>query len=89
MTNNYDYVDGPMSRPTASRRSHYSNAVSRSFSNGMPYKSGIDPMNRSMYKTDSRDERLNRSSSAAKQYSYKMDQIQNRLAQKNNMLGLI
>ena len=81
-----DYSDGHMGRPTASRRSHVSTASNRSYSNHAQPRGTTDFMSRSMYKSSSRDERLNRSSSSSRQYAYKMDNIQNRLAEKNNML---
>lgn len=86
MTHKYDYGDVGVSRPTASRRTHISDASSRGFSNNLPSRAPIDPMSRSMYKSSSRDERLNRSTSGSRQFSYKLDEIQNRLAAKNNMV---
>lgn len=98
MAYNYDYGGETFSRPGASRRTRGMDIRSRGFGNE-PKPSSFDSMRHSHYANYAPDSnRLNRSTSfnssknkinhpsGSREYSYKLDQIKNSLAEKNNPL---
>ena len=76
-----------MERPGASRRSRVNEIHSRGFSNNAHKTSSLEPHRNSAYGNYQNDSnRFNRSTSGSRQYSYKLDNISNKLAERNNPL---
>ena len=89
MAYNYDYGGDVMAmRPGASRRTRGMDMRSREFGGPEPKRSSVDPLRHSHYSNNYKGDsnRLNRSTSGSKQYSYKLNEIHNALAERNNPL---
>jgi hypothetical protein len=86
MASHYDYGNSfEPDRPGASRRLRGADIRSREFGAAPNKNSSVDSMRHSQYANYTGDSnRLNRSTSGSRQYSYKLDQIQNKLANNNN-----
>ncbi|CAI2366750.1 unnamed protein product [Moneuplotes crassus] len=83
MAYNYEYgMNGSLDRPGASRRSRINDISSRNNSNKPSQRSTLEPMAGSAYSNFS--QKSNRSTSGGRQYSYRLDNITNKLAERNN-----
>lgn len=88
MAYNYDYGgDVGVMRPGGSRRSRAFDVSSRGSVYHVPKPTSVDANKYSSYSSYNADSnRLNRSISGSKQYTYKLDKIENKLAGHNNAL---
>jgi hypothetical protein len=88
MAYNNDYgSDFSALRPSASRRTRGYDIRSRGFGNDEQKRSSVEPMRHSHYDNyGAKSSKINRSTSGSREYAYKLDQIHNRLAEKNNPL---
>ena len=87
MAYNYEYGGESFSRPGASRRSRDIDLRSRDFAPAEHKKISVDSLRHSHYidRNVGDSQKVNRSISGSKQYAYKLDQIGNKLAERNNL----
>uniref|UniRef100_A0A7S3J2B4 Uncharacterized protein n=1 Tax=Euplotes harpa TaxID=151035 RepID=A0A7S3J2B4_9SPIT len=87
MAYSYEYGGNALpQRPGASRRTRDADFRSRAFDRIESQHTSVDSMRHSSYNPPRDSYKLNRSTSSGKQHSYKLDQIHNKLAERNNPL---
>ena len=86
MAYNYEYGgSASVERPGASRRSRASDIQSRDFYHIQSKRTSYDSIPNSAYNNyQNASNKFNRSTSGSRQYSYKLDNIKNKLAERNN-----
>lgn len=87
MAYNYEYGGGSDDRPGASRRTRDMGLRSIGFRPTEPKRISVDSMRHSHYvdRNVADSQKLNRSISGSKDHTFKLDQIGNKLAERNNM----